>query len=132
MALPGGRLREPIGRMYRNPEPSRLKEAGLFLKWALAADNCRSFAAAFGTFPCLAPALDEMLDHVRYGEVWSRIFSSPAEPAGTAFYPTAELLLDKVLWHAELRIARQAWSREDFIKELIMAQGEIDYLLSLY
>ncbi|HOW88803.1 MAG TPA: extracellular solute-binding protein [Elusimicrobiales bacterium] len=132
--LPGRREREQVlgYNLAVASSSDRLKEAGLFLKWALSPDNCRSFSAAFGVFPCLKPALDETLEHVRYGEVWRRIFSSPAEPAGTAVYPTAELLLDRALWHAELRIARQAWSREDFVKELIIAQGEIDYLLSLY
>jgi hypothetical protein len=60
------------------------------------------------------------------------VFSSPAPAPNSAVYPTAELLLDKALWHASLRISRQAYTREDFLRELIIAQGEIDYLLSLY
>lgn len=110
----------------------RLKEAGLFLKWALSSDNSPSFAAAFGVFPCLKRAFDETLENSRDGEFWRGIFSEPALIPNTTVYPTAELLLDRALWHASLRIARQAYAREEFIRELIIAQGEIDYLLSLY
>ena len=46
--------------------------------------------------------------------------------------PTAELLLDRALWNLSLKIARRDYEREDLNRELIMAQGEADYLLSLY
>ena len=109
-----------------------LKEAGLLMKWALSADNSRSFAAAFGVFPCLQQAFEETLSDVRDGEAWREIFSAPALTPNTTVYPTAEMLLDKALWRASLRIARQSYAREDFVRELIIAQGEIDYLRSLY
>jgi ABC-type glycerol-3-phosphate transport system substrate-binding protein len=134
LRLPGARKKEQVlgYNLAAASGSPNLKEAGLFLKWALSADNCRSFAASFGVFPCLKPAFEETLEHIRGGEVWRGIFHAPEAPTGATVYPTAELLLDKALWHAELRIARQAWSREDFVKELIIAQSEIDYLLSLY
>jgi len=47
-------------------------------------------------------------------------------------YPTAELLLERALWNLSLKIARKDYTREDLNRELIMAQGEADYLLSLY
>ena len=47
-------------------------------------------------------------------------------------YPTAELLLQRALWNLSLKIARKDYTREDLNRELIMAQGEADYLLSLY
>jgi len=132
--LPGTRKHEQIlgYNLAAAAGSPNLKEAGLFLKWALSADNCRSFASSFGVFPCLKPALEETLEDMRGGEVWKGIFSAPVCATGSTVYPTAELLLDKTLWHASLRIARQAWSREDFLRELIIAQSEIDYLLSLY
>jgi len=132
--LPGARQKEHIlgYNLAVAAGSSSFKEAGVFLKWALSAENCRSFASAFGAFPCLKQAFEETLENVRGGEVWRNIFSSPAAPPCASVYPTAELLLDKALWHASLRIARQAYNREDFLRELIIAQGEIDYLLSLY
>ena len=132
--VPGSRNRQPV-LSYNLAAASgspHLKEAGLFLKWALSADNCLSFAAAFGVFPCLKQSFEETLERARGGEVWREIFSAPALTPNTTVYPTAELLLDRALWHASLRIARQSYSREDFMRELIIAQGEIDYLLSLY
>ncbi|MBU2573102.1 MAG: extracellular solute-binding protein [Elusimicrobia bacterium] len=132
--LPGPRKKELV-YSYNLAAASgspNLKEAGLFLKWALAADNCRSFAAAFGVFPCLKAAFEETLEDARGGRVWREIFSAPAMTPNITIYPTAQLLLDKALWHASLRIARQVYAREDFLRELIIAQGEIDYLLSLY
>lgn len=132
--LPGARKKDPA-LSYNLAAASgspHLKEAGLFLKWALSAENSLSFAAAFGVFPCLKQAFEETLSDARGGEVWREIFSAPALTPNTTVYPTAELLLDRALWRASLRIARQSYAREDFIRELIIAQGEIDYLLSLY
>ena len=132
--VPGPRKKDPV-LSYNLAAASgspHLKEAGLFLKWALSADNSLSFAAAFGVFPCLKQAFEETLEDARGGEAWREIFSAPSLTPNTTVYPTAELLLDRALWHASLRIAKQSYSREDFIRELIIAQGEIDYLLSLY
>ena len=132
--IPGARKKEPVlsCNLAASSGSPRLKEAGLFLKWALSAENSLSFASAFGVFPCLKQALEETLENARGGEVWREIFSAPALTPNTTVYPTAELLLDRALWHASLRIARQSYSRDDFMRELIIAQGEIDYLLSLY
>ena len=132
--LPGARKKEQIlgYNLAAASGSANLKEAGLFLKWALSADNCRSFSEDFGVFPCLKQVLEETLADADGGEVWREIFAAPAMPPNTTVYPTAELLLDKALWHASLRIARQAYAREDFLRELIIAHGEIDYLLSLY
>jgi ABC-type glycerol-3-phosphate transport system substrate-binding protein len=132
--LPGPRKKDPVlsYNLAASSGSTHLKEAGLFLKWALSADNSRSFAAAFGVFPCLKQVFEESLEDARGGETWREIFSSGELTPNTAVYPTAELLLDKALWHASLRIARQAYAREDFMRELIIAQGELDYLLSVY
>ena len=132
--LPGARKKEQVlgYNLAAASGSPRLKEAGLFLKWALAADNCRSFAEDFGVFPCLNAAFEETLADAGGGEVWRSIFSAPVVPPNTTVYPTAELLLDKALWHASLRIARSAYAREDLLRELVIAHGEIDYLLSLY
>jgi len=132
--LPGPRKKELVCsyNLAAAAGSPNLKEAGLFLKWASSADNSRAFAAAFGVFPCLKPAFDEALDGLREGEAWREIFAAPAMTPNIAIYPTAQMLLDKALWHASLRISRQAYAREDLVRELIIAQGEIDYLLSLY
>ncbi len=132
--LPGHRKKDPALSYNLAAASGSLcrKEAGLFLKWALSADNSRSFASSFGVLPCLKQAFDEALENVHGGEAWREIFSAPELTPNTTIYPTAELLLDRALWHASLRIARQSYAREDFMRELIIAQGEIDYLLSLY
>lgn len=132
--LPGPRKKELVCsyNLAAAAGSPNMKEAGLFLKWASSAENSRSFAAAFGAFPCLKPAFEEVLGEQRDGEVWRQIFSAPAMTPNIAIYPTAQLLLDKALWHASLRISRQAYSREDLVRELILAQGEIDYVLSLF
>ena len=132
--LPGRRKKDPVFgyNLAAVSGSPHLKEAGLFLKWALSADNIRSFAAAFGVFPCLKQAFEETLEDARVGEAWGEIFSVPALTPNTTVYPTAELLLDRAIWRASLRISRQSYTREDLMRELIIAQGEIDYLLSLY
>ncbi|MBI4801211.1 MAG: extracellular solute-binding protein [Elusimicrobia bacterium] len=132
--LPGPRKKELVCsyNLAAAAGSPNLKEAGLFLKWASAADNSSSFAAAFGVFPCLKAGFEEALEDAREGQAWREIFSAPAMTPNITIYPTAQLLLDRALWHASLRIARQTYAREDFLKELIIAQGEIDYLLSLY
>jgi ABC-type glycerol-3-phosphate transport system substrate-binding protein len=132
--LPGERKREQVlcSCLAAASGSRSLKESGAFLKWALTAENCRSFASGFGVFPCHGQALTETLDASRSGGFWREIFSSPAASPAAAVYPTAELLLDKALWRASLRIARQSYGREDLLRELILAQSEIDYLLSLY
>jgi hypothetical protein len=132
--LPGVRRKELVmcSNLAVVSASPKFKEAGIFLKWALSSDNSRTFAEAFGVFPCLKQAFEGALEDSRGGEIWRRIFSSPALAPNATVYPTAELLLDRALWHASLRIARQAYSHEDFLRELIIAQGELDYLLSLY
>ncbi len=132
--LPGPRKKNPIFsyNLAASSGSAHLKEAGLFMKWALSADNSSSFAAAFGVFPCLKQAFEETLEAARDEDAWREIFSAPGLTPNTTVYPTAELLLDRALWRASLRISRQAYVSEDFMRELIIAQGEIDYLLSLY
>ncbi|MFA6433182.1 MAG: extracellular solute-binding protein [Elusimicrobiales bacterium] len=130
--VPGSRKKDPAFsyNLAAASGSQHLKEAGLFLKWALSADNTRSFAAAFGVFPCLKQVFEETLNDG--AEARRELFSAPELTPNTTVYPTAELLLDRALWHASLRIVRQSYAREDFLRELILAQGEIDYLLSLY
>lgn len=132
--LPGPRKKELVCgyNLAAAAGSPNLKEAGLFLKWASSPENSRAFAAAFGVFPCLKPAFEEALEDARDGETWRGVFAAPAMTPNTTIYPTAQLLLDKALWHASLRISRQAYAREELVRELIIAQGEIDYLLSLY
>jgi ABC-type glycerol-3-phosphate transport system substrate-binding protein len=106
--------------------------AAAFVSWALENRNLSLFAESFGVFPCLKPAFEERLRDEREGDVYRRLFSAPELKPNIMVYPTAELLLERALWNLSLKIARRDYDREDLTRELIMAQGEADYLLSLY
>lgn len=103
-----------------------------FVAWALEPRNTAGFAESFGVFPCLKPAFEERLKEERETGVYRRLFSAPELMPNIMVYPTAELLLERALWNLSLKIARNDYEREDLTREMIMAQGEADYLLSLY
>jgi len=106
--------------------------AAAFVAWAMEPRNAAAFAESFGAFPCLKPAFEERLREERETGVYRRLFSAPELMPNIMVYPTAELLLERVLWNLSLKIARNDYEREDLTREMIMAQGEADYLLSLY
>ncbi len=106
--------------------------ASAFVSWALEPRNLSYFAESFGVFPCVRTVLESRLREEREGDVYRRIFSAPELKPNIMVYPTAELLLERALWNLSLKIARRDYEREDLTRELIMAQGEADYLLSLY
>jgi ABC-type glycerol-3-phosphate transport system substrate-binding protein len=106
--------------------------AAAFVAWALEPRNLAQFTESFGVFPCLKPVFEERLREEREGAVYRRIFAAPELKPNIMVYPTAELLLERALWNLSLKIARHDYEREDLTRELIMAQGEADYLLSLY
>lgn len=106
--------------------------AAAFVSWALEQRNLGLFTESFGVFPCLKPVFEERLREEREAGVYRRLFSAPELKPNIMVYPTAELLLERALWNLSLRIARRDYDREDLTRELIMAQGEADYLLSLY
>ncbi|OGR43806.1 MAG: hypothetical protein A2X35_08820 [Elusimicrobia bacterium GWA2_61_42] len=106
--------------------------AAAFVSWALEQRNLASFTESFGVFPCLKPVFEERLRDEREAGVYKRLFSAPELKPNIMVYPTAELLLERALWNLSLKIARRDYDREDLTRELIMAQGEADYLLSLY
>ena len=107
-------------------------EACAFVSWALEPRNVAQFAEGFGVFPCVKSVFEEGLREEREAAVYRRLFSAPELKPNIMVYPTAELLLERVLWNLSLKIARRDYEREDLTRELIMAQGEADYLLSLY
>ncbi len=106
--------------------------AEAFVAWALENRNLSGFTESFGVFPCLKPVFEERLREEKEGAVYRRLFSAPELKPNIMVYPTAELLLERALWNLSLKIARRDYDREDLTRELIMAQGEADYLLSLY
>ncbi|OGR68829.1 MAG: hypothetical protein A2081_01095 [Elusimicrobia bacterium GWC2_61_19] len=106
--------------------------AAAFVSWAQEPRNLSLFAEGFGVFPCLKPVFEEQLRSERESGVYKRLFSAPELKPNIMVYPTAELLLERSLWNLSLKIARRDYDREDLTRELIMAQGEADYLLSLY
>ncbi|HAT72479.1 MAG TPA: hypothetical protein DCS63_06660 [Elusimicrobia bacterium] len=106
--------------------------AAAFVSWAQEPRNLSVFAESFGVFPCLKPVFEEQLRSEREAGVYKRLFSAPELKPNIMVYPTAELLLERSLWNLSLKIARKDYDREDLTRELIMAQGEADYLLSLY
>ncbi len=103
-----------------------------FVAWAMEPRNASAFAESFGVFPCLKSVFEERLRDEKETGVYRRLFSAPELKPNLMVYPTAELLLERVLWNLSLKIARRDYEREDLTRELIMAQGEADYLLSLY
>ena len=107
-------------------------EACAFVSWALEPRNIAQFTDGFGVFPCLKNVFEERLREERESEVYRRLFAAPELKPNIMVYPTAELLLERALWNLSLKIARRDYEREDLTRELIMAQGEADYLLSLY
>jgi ABC-type glycerol-3-phosphate transport system substrate-binding protein len=106
--------------------------AAAFVSWAQEPRNLTGFTESFGVFPCLKPVFEERLREEREAGVYRRLFSAPELKPNIMVYPTAELLLERSLWNLSLKIARKDYDREDLTRELIMAQGEADYLLSLY
>jgi hypothetical protein len=95
-------------------------------------ENLGPFTESFGVFPCLKTVFEERLQGEKEVETYRKIFSAPELMPNIMAYPTAELLLERALWNLSLKIARRDYDREDLTRELIMAQGEADYLLSLY
>jgi ABC-type glycerol-3-phosphate transport system substrate-binding protein len=106
--------------------------AAAFVSWAQEPRNLTGVTESFGVFPCLKPVFEERLREEREAGVYRRLFSAPELKPNIMVYPTAELLLERSLWNLSLKIARKDYDREDLTRELIMAQGEADYLLSLY
>ncbi|HNW44428.1 MAG TPA: hypothetical protein PKI19_07980 [Elusimicrobiales bacterium] len=109
-----------------------LSGAAAFVGWALEPENLGPFTGSFGVFPCVKAAFEECLQDEGEEETYRKIFSAPELMPNIMAYPTAELLLERALWNLSLKIARRDYDREDLTRELIMAQGEADYLLSLY
>lgn len=107
-------------------------EAAAFVSWALEPRNAGYFAESFGVFPCPKAVLEERIRGERDEDAYRRLFSAPALMPNIMVYPTAEQLLERALWNISLKIARRDYEREDLMRELIVAQGEADYLLSLY
>ncbi len=103
-----------------------------FVSWAMEPRNASVFAESFGVFPCLRSVFEERVREEKETAVYKRLFSAPVLKPNIMVYPTAELLLDRVLWNLSLKIAKKDYDREDLMRELIMAQGEADYLLSVY
>lgn len=103
-----------------------------FVSWMMEPRNASYFAESFGVFPCLKPVFEERLREDKEGDVYRRLFLAPELMPNIMVYPTAELLLERALWNLSLKIARHDYEREDLTREMIMAQGEADYLLSLY
>ncbi|MDA8131196.1 MAG: hypothetical protein M0011_06795 [Elusimicrobia bacterium] len=106
--------------------------AAQFVSWAMEPRNSAYFSESFGVFPCQRTALEDRLREDKGADVYRLLFSAPELMPNIMVYPTAELLLERVLWNLSLKIARRDYEREDLMRELIMAQGEADYLLSLY
>ena len=106
--------------------------AAAFVTWVMEPRNVSAFAESFGVFPCLKPVFEERLRDEKETAVYRRLFSAPELMPNIMVYPTAELLLERALWNLSLKIARGDYEREDLTRELIMAQAEADYLLSLY
>ena len=109
-----------------------LKEGASLLKWLLKPERSGNFAAAFLAFPCNKTAFEERLENSRQGGLYRRIFAGANLRPNITVYPTAEMLFERILWNMSLAVARKDYSIDGLTRELIIAQGEADYLLSLY
>ncbi|HAF94501.1 MAG: hypothetical protein A2X34_06455 [Elusimicrobia bacterium GWC2_51_8] len=115
------------------------KEGGALLKWLLKPERSGNFASAFLAFPCNKTAFEERLDRGHRscgspssGALYRRIFAGASLRPNITVYPTAEMLFERILWNMSLAVSRQDYSIDSLTRELIMAQSEADYLLSLY
>jgi multiple sugar transport system substrate-binding protein len=112
-----------------------LKEGSSLVKWLLKPERSGNFAAAFLAFPCNKAAFEERMGYrsaVPYSASYRRIFAGANLRPNITVYPTAEMLFERILWNMSLAVARKDYSVDSLTRELIIAQGEADYLLSLY
>lgn len=107
------------------------EEAFSLVSWLSDGLNAGTFADYFGVFPCYIAAFESRLAKESEAEVFRRIYSSPEVLPNFSFYPSAELLLQRLLWRLSLKIFEGKFLQEDLRRELIKAQGEADYLLTL-
>ena len=111
---------------------SSLRQGVSLLKWLLKPERSVSLSAAFSVFPCNKTAFEERLEGSRQEALYRRIFAGADLKPNVTVYPTAEILFERILWNMSLAIARGDYSVEGLTREMIIAQGEADYLLSLY
>lgn len=107
------------------------KEAIRLVEWLSDNSNSGIFADYFGVFPCLSKALDYRISKEPCGSVYKNIFDTSEALPNFSFYPSAEMILQRLLWKLSLRILEGKYTQEDLRKGLIEAQGEADYLLTL-
>ena len=122
------------------------KEAISLVSWLSDSLNAGTFADYFGVFPSIESALDMRIKYEsepknnnvvelrlarERGMAIKKIFLKPELLPNFSFYPSAEMLLQRILWRISLQIAKCDFRHEDLRKELINAQGEADYLLTL-
>lgn len=105
------------------------KDAMNLVEWLSSGTNAGIFADYFGVFPCLEQALKSRLD--KEPEAFTHIFSHSEALPNFSFYPSAEMLLQRLLWQLSLKISEGTYFKEDLRTGLITAQGEADYLLTL-
>ena len=108
-----------------------MKDAMSLVSWLSDGMNSGTFADYFGVFPCLVSAFSSRLEKEKYSDIFRRIYLSPELLPNFSFYPSAELLLQRLLWRLSLKIAEGSFRQEDLRMELIKAQGEADYLLTM-
>ena len=122
------------------------KEAMSLVSWLSDSLNAGTFADYFGVFPSISTALEKCIEYEsapknndivelrlarERGMALNIIFSKPELLPNFSFYPSAEMLLQRILWRLSLQIAKKEFNPENLRKELINAQGEADYLLTL-
>ena len=99
------------------------------VEWLSDGTNAGIFADYFGVFPCLSNMLENRIK--KEPEAFAHIFSHSEALPNFSFYPSAEMLLQRLLWGLSLKISEGNYCKEDLRKGLIAAQGEADYLLTL-
>lgn len=108
-----------------------LNEAITLVNWLTEPINAGTFADTFGVFPCAVTAFENRVAREIYPDTVRHIFNKPELMPNFSFYPSAELLLQRALWNISLKISTGEYKPEDLRTELINAQGEADYLLTL-
>ena len=109
-----------------------IDEVKLFLKILLSGQNLKIFTESFSVFPCLKTSVEGMIRLNKNYSVYRKILSNAKMTPNISVFPTYEFLMNRVLWDMSVKIAKNNYSSQEFVKKLIFVQSEVDYLMSLY
>ncbi|MBI4656676.1 MAG: extracellular solute-binding protein [Elusimicrobia bacterium] len=109
-----------------------LKQAAVFLKWLISEENLKEFCGRFFVFPCRKSVFEDMEHSDKFFSVYRDLCLNVKMLPNTSVFPTLETLLDRMFAVMAERILNKDYAPDFLLKELIMIQGEVEYLLSIY